>query len=76
VGRRPPPGDAPRGAHDHRRGNYRVTAAATLVLAEALLDRARRDGLRPGCVEPQELFTLPELEDDLRRRGLAVHPVP
>jgi hypothetical protein len=57
-------------------GNYRVTAAATLVLAEALLDRARRDGLRPGCVEPQELFTLPELEDDLRRHGLVVNPVP
>ena len=56
-------------------GNYRVTGAATLALAEALLDRARRHGLRPGCFEPQELFTLPELEGDLRRRGLAVNPV-
>jgi hypothetical protein len=56
-------------------GNYRATAAATLVLAEALVDRARRDGLPPGCFEPQELFTLPELEGDLRRRGLAVNPV-
>src|SRR5215218_296662 len=57
-------------------GNYRVTAAATLVLAEALLDPARRDGIRPGCFEPQELFTLPELEADLRQRGLAVNPAP
>jgi NAD dependent epimerase/dehydratase family len=57
-------------------GNYRVTAAATLVLAEALLDPARRDGPRPGCFEPQELFGLPELEADLRQRGLAVNPAP
>jgi hypothetical protein len=55
-------------------GNYRVTASATLVLAEALLDPARRDGVLPGCFEPQELFTLPELEADLRQRGLAVNP--
>ena len=39
-------------------GNYRVTAAATLVLAEALLDPARRDGISPrllrapGAVHP------------------------
>jgi NAD(P)-dependent dehydrogenase (short-subunit alcohol dehydrogenase family) len=57
-------------------GNYRVTAAATLVLAERLLDPARRDGIRPGCFEPQELFSLSELEADLRRRGLSVNPVP
>jgi NAD dependent epimerase/dehydratase family len=55
-------------------GNYRVAAAATLVLAEALLDPARRDRVRPGCFEPQELFTLPELEADLRQRGVAVNP--
>ena len=55
-------------------GNYRVTAAATLVLAEALLDPARRDRVRPGCFEPQELFTLPELEADLRQQGVAVNP--
>jgi hypothetical protein len=54
-------------------GNYRVTAAATLVLAETLLDPARRDSVRPGCFEPQELFTLPELEAGLRQRGLAVN---
>jgi NAD dependent epimerase/dehydratase family len=57
-------------------GNYRVTAAATLVLAEALLDPARTDGVRPGCFEPQELFSLPELESDLRQRGLAVDTAP
>jgi hypothetical protein len=55
-------------------GNYRVAAAATLVLAEALLDPARRDGVRPGCFEPQELFSLPDLEADLRQRGVAVDP--
>jgi hypothetical protein len=57
-------------------GNYRVTAAATLVLAESLLDPGRRDRARPGCFEPQELFSLPELEAKLRQRGLAVNPVP
>lgn len=57
-------------------GNYRVTAAAALVLAEALLDPARRDRIRPGCFEPQELFTLPELEADLLARGLAINPAP
>jgi NAD dependent epimerase/dehydratase family len=56
-------------------GNYRVTAAATLVLAQALLDPARRDRVPPGCFEPQQLFSLPELEADLRQRGLAVNPV-
>jgi hypothetical protein len=38
-----------------------------------LLDRARRDRVRPGCFEPQELFGLPELEADLRQQGLAVN---
>jgi NAD(P)-dependent dehydrogenase (short-subunit alcohol dehydrogenase family) len=57
-------------------GNYRVTAAATIVLAEALLDSERRDAVRPGCFEPQELFTLPKLEADLRQRGLGVDPAP
>jgi NAD(P)-dependent dehydrogenase (short-subunit alcohol dehydrogenase family) len=57
-------------------GNYRLTAAATLVLAEALLDRAGRDGARRGCFEPQELFSLTELEADLRQRGLALNPAP
>lgn len=57
-------------------GNYRVTAAATLVLADALVDPARRDRSRPGCFEPQELFTLRELEADLRQRGVAVNTAP
>jgi NAD(P)-dependent dehydrogenase (short-subunit alcohol dehydrogenase family) len=57
-------------------GNYRVTAAATLVLAEALLDPARRDRARAGCFEPQELFTLPELQTNLRQSGVALNPVP
>ena len=56
-------------------GNYRVTAVATLVLAEALLD-VRHDSVPPGCFDPQELFTLSELEADLRQRGLAVNPAP
>jgi hypothetical protein len=57
-------------------GNYRVTAAATLVLAESLLDPGRRGRARPGCFEPQELFSLPELEANLQQRGVAVNPVP
>jgi hypothetical protein len=55
-------------------GNYRVAAAATLVLAETLLDPARHDRARLGCFQPQELFTLPELQATLRRRGVAVNP--
>jgi NAD(P)-dependent dehydrogenase (short-subunit alcohol dehydrogenase family) len=57
-------------------GNYRVTAAATLALAEALLNPARHDRARPGCFEPQQLFTLPELQATLRQRGVAVNPAP
>jgi NAD(P)-dependent dehydrogenase (short-subunit alcohol dehydrogenase family) len=57
-------------------GNYRVTAAATLALAEALLDPARHYRARPGCFEPQELFTLPELQATLWQRGVAVNPAP
>ena len=53
-------------------GNYRVTAAATLVLAESLLEPARGDRVRPGCFEPQELFSLTELEASLRQTGIAV----
>jgi hypothetical protein len=57
-------------------GNYRLAAAATLVLAEALLDPTRRHGARLGCFEPQELFGMPELEAELRQRGLAVNSAP
>jgi len=55
-------------------GGYPVTAAATAVLAHALIATG---SARPGCFDPQELFTLedPEqmardLSDDARRRGL------
>jgi hypothetical protein len=57
------------------RKRYRVTAAATVVLAEALLERTLRDGARSGCFEPEELFGLPELETNRPQRGLAVNPV-
>ena len=47
-----------------------VTAAATLVLAEVLLDAARGDAIRPGCYKaPEELFSLPQLDAVTRPRG-------
>lgn len=57
-------------------GNYRLTAAATLVLAESLLDPERRGGTVRGCFEPQELFSLADLEEALRQKGLSVLPIP
>lgn len=77
VGRCPTVRDAGGGARTITgAGNYRVTAAATLVLADDLLDPARRDRARPGCFEPQELFTVPELKANLRQRGVDVNRVP
>jgi len=57
-------------------GNYRVTAAATLVLAQALLDPMRSDRVHPGCFEPQELFSVSELKENLRQAGVAVNLLP
>ena len=51
---------------------YRLTAAATVVLADALLDENGPSAVEPGCFDPQELFTLEQLEADLREAGVRV----
>jgi hypothetical protein len=57
-------------------GGYRMTAAATVVLADALLDAHGAPVPEPGCFDPQELFTLEQLEAGLRQAGVRVvrHP--
>jgi NAD(P)-dependent dehydrogenase (short-subunit alcohol dehydrogenase family) len=50
-------------------GGYRVTAAATAVLADSLVATGAD---RPGCFDPQELFTLEDLQAELRAGGIDV----
>jgi hypothetical protein len=50
-------------------GGYRVTAAATAVLADALIATSSD---RPGCFDPQELFILEDLQTELRTSGADV----
>lgn len=52
------------------RGGYLMTADATAVLAEALLDRAAP--AEPGCFQPYELFSLQHLERQLSRSGIRI----
>jgi hypothetical protein len=55
------------------KGGYLVTAVATAVLAEALLEPGRRtDPARRGCFEPHELWTLQQVKAGLRDGGLEV----
>ena len=56
-------------------GNYRVTASATLALAETLTNPAHRDRLHRGCLDPQDFFTLAELRARLQQGGLLVDRV-
>jgi hypothetical protein len=53
-------------------GAYRSTAAATAVFASALLERTAADANLAGCFDPQELFTLEQLDDPLRRAGVRI----
>jgi hypothetical protein len=53
-------------------GDYRMTAAATVVLAEALRDRLARGAATPGAYAVEELFGLDELEASLAERGIRI----
>jgi hypothetical protein len=50
-------------------GGYPVTAAATAALADALIATSSD---RPGCIDPQELLTLEDLQAELRTSGADV----
>jgi hypothetical protein len=50
------------------RGDVLHAARSTVVLAEALLARPRRG----GCFDPEELFTLAEVEAELAAAGVSV----
>jgi hypothetical protein len=53
-------------------GDYLMTAAATAVFARALLDRRREDPTLSGVAGAEELFDLPDLQDDFERGGIEV----
>jgi hypothetical protein len=50
------------------RGDFLHAARSTVVLADALLSRARRG----GCFEPEEMFTLAGIEARLRAAGIRI----
>jgi hypothetical protein len=50
------------------RGDYRSTAAITLAMAEAALERG--GSLPAGCVDVEEVFTIAEMEQRLRDAGI------
>ena len=56
-------------------GGYQITAAASAVLAEALLADA---SLPAGLADPQDVVTLEQLEPALTDAGIriAIHPAP
>ena len=51
-------------------GDYRAAAASTLVLASAL--RARDPQLPAGVLVPEQVLTLRDVREDLRRAGIGV----
>jgi hypothetical protein len=53
-------------------GDYRMTAASTVVLGEALVALRNREPDRGGVFAPEELFTLDELREGLERRGFEI----
>jgi hypothetical protein len=52
------------------RGDYRMTAASTVVFGQALLEVRAAERSRTGVFAPEELFTLMQLRSELERRGL------
>jgi hypothetical protein len=50
-------------------GDYRMTAMAALVFAQALLELRTAEPERTGVYAPEELFTLDRLWPELRQRG-------
>jgi hypothetical protein len=57
-------------------GGYRLTAAAVAVFADALLDDQGRATAKPGCFDPQDLFSLSNLQPQLVEAGIRVTPQP
>jgi NAD-dependent epimerase/dehydratase family protein len=56
----------------HGRGDYRMTAASTLVFAEGLVELRGAEPTRTGVFAPEELFTLEQLRPVLERRGFEI----
>ena len=56
----------------HGRGDYRMTAASTIVCAEALLQLRDADTQLRGVFAPEELFTLSELQPAFERLGFGI----
>jgi hypothetical protein len=56
----------------HGRGDYRMTAASSLALGEALLGLSIAEPQRTGVFAPEELFSLAELQPAFERRGFRI----
>ena len=56
-------------------GDYQMTAAATVVFAEALLARRAADPGLSGVFGAEELFDLSELRDGFESRGVRIAPL-
>jgi len=56
----------------HGRGDYRMTAASTVVLGEALLELRGAEPTRTGVFAPEELFALAQLKSAFERRGFRI----
>jgi len=56
----------------HGRGDYRMTAASTVVLGEALLELRDASPPRTGVFAPEELFALGQLRRPFERRGFQI----
>jgi hypothetical protein len=54
------------------RGDYRMTAASTVVFGEALIELRAAEPSRTGVFAPEELFALHELLPELERRGIRI----
>jgi hypothetical protein len=58
------------------KGDYLSTAAATVVLADSLIERRRNGAMPNGCLDPEEAFELGELAPRLCKAGIDVVPQP
>jgi hypothetical protein len=56
----------------HGGGDYRMTAASTIALGEALLELRSAEPQRSGVFAPEQLFTLAQLRPAFERRGFHI----
>jgi hypothetical protein len=56
----------------HGRGDYRMTAASTVVLGEALLEFRGAEPRHTGVFAPEELFTLEQLRPRFESHGFEI----